>query len=356
MVYRSFAAITFFFALIPFSAGAKTFSDIPATHVHYEAITWAEDHGIISGYPDGSFQAGRALERAEVAKIIGEYHRRVIMPNRWSPRMHPDKIEVCPGEIEESGIAYSDARTTDWFFPYLCHVSVYLDITGYLDGTFRPSNRVNFSEFAKFVSNAKQGGSKITQSNPWYEMFVTDLEETNAIPLSITRFDQDITRGEAVEIIWRNHMENLSKRSRTYEEIGKASWFSEIDVCSDAPTLDSIYNGKKYPVAEKYKELGFAGELFTAYDCGQARLNEAFGDADTVIAQDAMIRFKEGTKSEGEKIAESMKHLYGTCHVGTCMLGYNAGVSDITVVELLKFYPYLNDIDTIVISNPIRQK
>ena len=50
--------------------GDSTFSDVPATHPYFEAISAMADAGAISGYPDGTFRPDGAVLRQHFAKMI----------------------------------------------------------------------------------------------------------------------------------------------------------------------------------------------------------------------------------------------------------------------------------------------
>ncbi|TDA69946.1 MAG: hypothetical protein D9V47_03965 [Clostridia bacterium] len=56
-----------FLALLPRAPG---FTDLPAGHWAYEAVTSLAASGIINGYPDGTFKPENSVTRAEFAKII----------------------------------------------------------------------------------------------------------------------------------------------------------------------------------------------------------------------------------------------------------------------------------------------
>lgn len=52
------------------AATSSSFSDVPADHWAYEALDYLAANGVIEGYPDGSFQGGRAMSRYEMAAIV----------------------------------------------------------------------------------------------------------------------------------------------------------------------------------------------------------------------------------------------------------------------------------------------
>jgi hypothetical protein len=50
--------------------GNPTFSDVPSTHWAYGYIETAVSHGIVGGYPDGTFRPDALLTRAQLSKIL----------------------------------------------------------------------------------------------------------------------------------------------------------------------------------------------------------------------------------------------------------------------------------------------
>lgn len=52
--------------------------------------------------------------------------------------------------------------------------------------------------------------------------------------------------------------------------------YSTSALCTDTPTGTDI-GRDVYPIDPKYDGLGFLGQLFTAYNCGQARVSKIFG-------------------------------------------------------------------------------
>jgi hypothetical protein len=58
--------------------------------------------------------------------------------------------------------------------------------------------------------------------------------------------------------------------------------------CIDSPTVTEI-GRDVYPIADKYKQLQFLGQLFTASDCGTERLSKIFGVKNGQYTQGATI-------------------------------------------------------------------
>lgn len=174
---------------------AAVFSDVSGSALNSDAIRYLKDQKIVTGYGDGTFKPERKINRAEFTKIVVE-----------SLGKTPEKRTNC----------FLDVRD-EWFSSYVCTAKAEGWIGGYPDGSFRPSNDISFVEAAKIVGKAygRAGGAGET----WYEPYVKTLEAGKAIPLSISDFDQKITRAEMSELIYRIKANVRSHASRTYDEL-----------------------------------------------------------------------------------------------------------------------------------------
>jgi hypothetical protein len=52
------------------TSGGPHFSDVPATHPFYSYVETALNHGIITGYADGTFRPGNPATRGQISKIV----------------------------------------------------------------------------------------------------------------------------------------------------------------------------------------------------------------------------------------------------------------------------------------------
>jgi hypothetical protein len=110
----------------------------------------------------------------------------------------------------------------------------------------KPGNEINFTEAAKIIVNAinkddsgGHGQLDIPSGTVWYEGYVRALASHNAIPTSITSFDQKITRGEMAEMIWRLKTNTTTKESQTYEKL------ASNNSSSDTMTVKLYFGDKK---------------------------------------------------------------------------------------------------------------
>ena len=51
---------------------ATPYDDVPLDHWAYDAVKTLHEHGIVDGYPDGTFQGDKPITRFEMAKMIRE--------------------------------------------------------------------------------------------------------------------------------------------------------------------------------------------------------------------------------------------------------------------------------------------
>lgn len=187
---------TFLAMLFVPAVASASFPDVAKNHPHAEAIEYIQSTKIVSGYPDGSYRPDQAINRAEFTKII-----------EGSIPEAENGVMVC-NAIEPTD-AFSDVKTQEWFWLYVCMAKGRNLIGGYPDGTFGPANPINIAEAAKILYNAKHVDDRgiVTEGAisevPWYAPYMRYLRENDALPASILSNDQFITRGEMAEMIFR---------------------------------------------------------------------------------------------------------------------------------------------------------
>lgn len=173
------------------------FDDVFQEHPNFDAINYVHDEGIVEGYPDFNYKPDKTINRAEFTKIIVE------------SQFLDNVINSCTGN------EFPDVPQDEWFTKYVCTAKSSNIVGGYPDGTFKPASTINFVEAAKVIVSSFDYPA--TEEEIWYEGYVKALEEVNAIPTTIKSFDQEISRGEMAEIIFRLKNNVLNKASTTYE-------------------------------------------------------------------------------------------------------------------------------------------
>lgn len=198
-----------------------SFPDVDKDFPYYDAINYGQQKGIIAGYPDTSFKPDNKINRAEFVKIvIGANYKAA-------------DINAC--DTNSSGMHFSDTSDSEWYSKYLCMAKKYGIIGGYPDGSFKPTQNINFAEAAKIVSVAKNGRDAGSIPNDqhvdWYKRYVNFLDNSKAIPATIQNINYEITRGEMMEIIYRLNENISNKFSLSYDQVAgnemgcvKAGW------------------------------------------------------------------------------------------------------------------------------------
>lgn len=203
----------------------QAFSDLDSGATPYvQAIEYLRDAGVVEGYADGTFKPSASINRAEFVKIlIGAY---------------------TDGELSGSN-CFPDVRE-DWYAPYVCTAKKMGVIEGYPDGTFKPADPINFAEAAKIIANTFGLNQGESDPSVWFRQYIEALQREKAIPLSVEYFDEEITRDEMSEIIWRIKADINDKASRTYLELNGQGLVT-VATCSELDErLQSI--GSDYPI------------------------------------------------------------------------------------------------------------
>jgi len=195
------------------------FSDVPLGHDSYSAIDFLKESGVLEGYSDGTFKPENTISRAEFLKIaMFDYD-------------FENASEGCFEDVKD-----------EWFEKYVCKAFDLGFVSGYPDGTFRPSDPVSFAEASKIIAYADLKKKDLVETEDWYEVYVAALSDESAVPVSVLAFDQDITRAEMAEMIWRIQEKPKAVVSGSFDDIKKiesfegASALESFGSCSDLET------------------------------------------------------------------------------------------------------------------------
>ncbi len=250
------------------SVTAFAFSDLTNNHTYNEAINFIKENNIVQGYPDGTFKPDNKINRAELLKIIIE------------SKFSDDEINNALNEYRAKNYWYIDLQDVDidsWYGSYV-RIAIREGITeGYPDGTFKPSQNVNFVEALKIV--LKTYNIAYTENTtPWYKGLVEKGAELNLNPLDITRFDLNITRAQMADMITRI----VKMKEGTLEDyLGSASVIKQdYDYIKNGESnVTAFLNRGEISNENDEKQLIPYDELSTNYE--SINLSELFGQADT---------------------------------------------------------------------------
>lgn len=188
----------------PFSQ--NPFTDVSPTSATFESIEYLRTHNVLKGYLDGTFKPENRLNRAEFVQFV-------INPFILDTN---DMANCLNANISDTAttVFFSDVSKDAWYAIDVCVAKMKHLIDGYPDGTYRPADSINFVEAAKIISNVFSLDIKNPEFGEfWYRPYVQSLSDLHAIPVSITRFDQTLTRAEMAEIVYRLKTDTTKKAS-----------------------------------------------------------------------------------------------------------------------------------------------
>ena len=130
-------ALTMALSLVTVSAGAADFED-DGDITYQEAVNVIAGIGVVDGYSDGTFNPDGVLTRGAAAKIICNL---ILGP-------------TTADALSASSAPYRDVPTTNTFAGYITYCSQQGIISGYSDGTFRPTDTLSGNAFMKMLLGA----------------------------------------------------------------------------------------------------------------------------------------------------------------------------------------------------------
>jgi len=176
-------------------AAQASFPDVSATHENGRAIQYLQTTEIMTGYPDGTFGPDRPLNRAELLKILysSEFGR--------------------PGDMFK-GDCFPDVDRDAWYAPYVCGSKDARWVSGYPDGTFRPSQNVSYVEAVKMLVNVR--GYALDHDAPvgfhregeWFVPYLNAASNNNVLSWDTylerdEKYDEPLTRKRIAEFVYR---------------------------------------------------------------------------------------------------------------------------------------------------------
>ncbi|MDQ2806993.1 MAG: S-layer homology domain-containing protein [Chloroflexota bacterium] len=130
------------------------FSDVAPTDYFYTPVHYLACLAVVSGYSDGTFRPYNQTTRAQLAKIV-------VGGKVWAADT-------------TGGPHFTDVPSGNTFYPFIETAFHHGIISGYSDGTFRPSNPVTRGQLSKIIVSA-QGWPVDTTGGPHF----TDVPTTS---------------------------------------------------------------------------------------------------------------------------------------------------------------------------------
>lgn len=199
---------------------AEALSDVAGT-AYETAIRYLAEHGIVQGYPDGTYQPAKTVNRAEFTKII---------------------VGAKLGSEPTSSVAscFPDVKESDWFSSYVCYAKDNGIIAGYDDGSFKPGSTINLAEAAKIMVNSLGVQLNEDESGFWYSVFLRSLQDSAYIPDSFKAAADMVSRGQMAELIHRimEDIQNKPAKSFSVQELSNSS--GKVLTCADTNVPEGI--------------------------------------------------------------------------------------------------------------------
>ena len=110
------------------------FTDVNEGDWYYEEVCFMAEHGILKGYPDGTFRPWDPITRAEFATICTRF----------------DVARQSEGAVLAEG--FPDVTTRDWFYNYVMTAAGNGWVGGFPDGNFKPNDYITRSQVVTVVN------------------------------------------------------------------------------------------------------------------------------------------------------------------------------------------------------------
>lgn len=129
------------------AATSMTFVDVDSHTDYFNAINWAIENGVATGYGDDTWRPNNCVKRAELVKMVMESR----------PQKGPTN-----SKMENP---FPDIKPTEWYYNYANEAKSMNFISGYSDGAFRGYLCVNRAEAMKIATNAMFGNPPLNKTS-----------------------------------------------------------------------------------------------------------------------------------------------------------------------------------------------
>ncbi|OGJ48817.1 hypothetical protein A2344_01670 [Candidatus Peregrinibacteria bacterium RIFOXYB12_FULL_41_12] len=139
---------------------------------HFEAAYSMKEWGIFDGYEDGTFGPSNEINRAELAKVLV-----------LATGVTDEEVEdfVTDYDLQNGTDDYfSDLDMNAWYVSYIRYAQIKGWVSGYPDGTYKPSDSTLLCEALKMILESQYGtpSSEYAGDN-WYDVYVNPLLDLN---------------------------------------------------------------------------------------------------------------------------------------------------------------------------------
>lgn len=249
-------------ALSPLTAWAS-FNDVSSNYPYAKAINFLQENNIVSGYPDGSYQPSKAINRVEFLKIVLE------------------ASNVKLDATEPTG--FTDVDENSWYGPYLKKASQEGWVTGYPDKTFQPGKTINKVEALKIVAEVQNWQLKALADikdkpyndipdQAWYLPYVDFAKSKGIMTTTATNLDPGKfqNRGEVAELLYQTIIKGVSNFTIDTTPEDKTVDTTAPSNNNDTPNLNpvtfSTFNTNSFQnitLNETFPNIFYKNEIYT---------------------------------------------------------------------------------------------
>lgn len=228
---------------------ATAFTDVQPGDYHYVAIMELKEQGVISGNPDGSYEAYRDINRAEALKIM-----------LLSSGEHTEEdIDASFTDAKEA--PFIDTPLDAWYTKYVYYAQIKGIVSGYKDGTFGPDENINLAETLKIYlesrsnviyPNIEENTFVDVPTDSWYAKYFAYASVRGALDIQLSNEaypNQTMDRGYVAEILYR-----MQKFGEGYE-FGKATFYGKA-VQGNGTASGETFDLNEFTAAHKTLPFG----------------------------------------------------------------------------------------------------
>lgn len=165
------------------ASNPSIFSDVNDSTPFQSSILLLKEKNIISGYPDGTYQPFKTLNRAELLKIVVTA-----------------KYPVIAESYNQN--CFNDIQKDQWYTKPVCFAKAQGFIQGYSNNTFRPVQEVNYVEALKIALETFDL-KPADQTSIWYEAYIQKAKSLE-IDIEGSAPSESLSRAKAAEMIARS--------------------------------------------------------------------------------------------------------------------------------------------------------
>lgn len=273
------------------------YPDVMIEDPYHKSIETLTDLSLLEGYEDGLFRPDKKVSRAEMLKLA---YKANDMANIIAANLEGEKYDSANSYNEliksYSGEECFDDISGHWATDKICFGKSEGHIEGD-EGTnlFNPERRVNLAETAKMLGLSSM--EELVAGREWYAPYLESLQKKYAIPSSVLSADQEITRAEAAEIVYRfiwhtKGLPNFATYNTPMNLEAPHNWVFVGDFYSTNENSSDVYFKNEKIISrdsENFKPL----KDTCYYNCLWQDSNYVYFEGEVIGSRDNLIKLNE---------------------------------------------------------------